>query len=778
MRRNPGERYLIQGLRPKHRNWVTVDFANEENRALLNALRRARLGDVAYRVWDTHLVAPVWQGQGKDAKIDRWQGSRPSGLVGANRRTTMLRNPRLSARMMPLRENTMRLGDAMKWGRRLLDAGIGVHLWDGSGWEVDFKPDDAYSTPSGRAATGGRRYLAQGAGLIKTWPITLTAPRVAPGIWLTAAAVGHFLAHRKAGVASNPGSCRNPICKKNPRREPYCRMCGKDKPHEGPFRTPKVGPSKGKLICDLCYRGWRSGRRSGEQWAQNRGTRRNSDTVAENARIAHEQIVSAFLAGRSKKIGPRYWTDGQLLRVWGNLVAKKEPGAVIIMDAGWRTLLTRNVLNTVLSHLGRGTIYQQKRQWYISTPTGKVTWPGEWTIPTGGAASNRRRVARNGRGENLTVADIGQWIDNDEGLYNWWRGSRQSKTAFIRDNRAELEASIRQVLNRPPAQKTWRDYAGSNPRVRAWDIVAYIPGKPERWVMQSGHKDKKKAEEIAKVYRDIAKKERRRHKYVVRPFRYSDTASRMKKNPLTQKEVDQLRRNETFYRMGQRIEVRAGNTKDAMQLQGAMQESRVIRERNRAKGVTFRPGPQGLTLRQQAALPNHGRARRNPVEGWVVTQDGETLKSFGTTPAGADAAFKFLHNYQTKSIARAILEEGYDIRYIRNGSVIYTAKTDPLFRLTAKKNNPLTRSESAVLLSQAKGHVALARAYRSVKKHGIASYAAGRAQGKAAAVRQFGPKSAHRAAYKILNRQAATNPGAGLTGLMKNGDAKKAMSFA
>lgn len=700
-RRNSGERYLIQGLRPKHRNWVTVDFADDENRALLNALRRARLGDVAYRVWDTHLVKPVWQGHGKDAKIDRWQGARPSGLVGANRRTTMLRNPRLSPRMMPLRENTMRLGDAMKWGRRLLDAGIGVHLWDGSGWEVDFKPDDSYSTPSGRAATGGRRYLAQGAGLIKTWPITLTAPKVAPGMWLTGAAIGHFLAHRKAGVASNPGACRNPICvRANPRRasglrprrvQVYCRMCGQWDPAKGPYRVPKVGPQKGNVICDQCYRGWRSGRRAGEKWAKNQGP------AGENPRIAHEQIVEAFLAGRSKKIGPRYWTDGQLLRVWGNLVAKKEPGAVIIMDAGWRTLLTRNVLNTVLQHMGGGNIYQQKHQWYISTPTGRVTWPGEWTIPVGGATSNSRRVARNGRGENLTVSDIAQWIDNDEGLYNWWRRSRQSKTAFIRENRTELEGAIRGALNRPPAQKTWRDYAGRNPR----------------------------------------------------------------------------------------------------------------------------------------------RARRNPVEGWVVTQDGETLKTFGTTPAGADGAFKFLKDYQTKSIARAILEEGYDIRFIRNGAVLYTAKKDPLFKLTAKRN-PLTRSESAVLLAQAKGHVALARAYRGVKKHGIASYAAGRAQGKAAAVRQFGPKSALRAARKILDRQAATNPRiwaegtdgdarrvvtrkfsyprrsvrgkltkkylearhrvdgdlrrihrqrgtgvlsvsikhSGLKGLMKNGDAKKAMSFA
>jgi len=39
-----------------------------------------------------------------------------------------------------------------------------------------------------------------------------------------------------------------------------------------------------------------------------------------------------------------------------------------------------------------------------------------------------------------------QWIDNDEGLYNWWRGSRQSKRDFIRANRADIDAAIDNVV--------------------------------------------------------------------------------------------------------------------------------------------------------------------------------------------------------------------------------------------------------------------------------------------------------------------------------------------
>ena len=47
----------------------------------------------------------------------------------------------------------------------------------------------------------------------------------------------------------------------------------------------------------------------------------------------------------------------------------------------------------------------------------------------------------------LTIADIEEWIDNDEGLYNWFRRSRQSKRSFIRENRAELEDCINNVID-------------------------------------------------------------------------------------------------------------------------------------------------------------------------------------------------------------------------------------------------------------------------------------------------------------------------------------------
>jgi len=52
--------------------------------------------------------------------------------------------------------------------------------------------------------------------------------------------------------------------------------------------------------------------------------------------------------------------------------------------------------------------------------------------------------------KTINDSDRSQWIDNDEGLYSWWRSSRQSKRAFIRENRAEITRIINDALNRSP----------------------------------------------------------------------------------------------------------------------------------------------------------------------------------------------------------------------------------------------------------------------------------------------------------------------------------------
>lgn len=43
-----------------------------------------------------------------------------------------------------------------------------------------------------------------------------------------------------------------------------------------------------------------------------------------------------------------------------------------------------------------------------------------------------------------------QWVDNDEGLYNWWKSSKIGLYRFVRENRAEIDAVINSSLNRKP----------------------------------------------------------------------------------------------------------------------------------------------------------------------------------------------------------------------------------------------------------------------------------------------------------------------------------------
>ncbi len=51
------------------------------------------------------------------------------------------------------------------------------------------------------------------------------------------------------------------------------------------------------------------------------------------------------------------------------------------------------------------------------------------------------------RPATLNDTDRAQWIDNDEGLYNWWRSSGQSKREFIRQNRRAIGAAIGTVTS-------------------------------------------------------------------------------------------------------------------------------------------------------------------------------------------------------------------------------------------------------------------------------------------------------------------------------------------
>jgi hypothetical protein len=117
------------------------------------------------------------------------------------------------------------------------------------------------------------------------------------------------------------------------------------------------------------------------------------------------QIVRAFLAGKSKRLAlttpmhggtrrHRYSTDGQSLYVWGNLVAERRGRGVYITDAGWLTMLTKNVLNEVLEQMGVATrIYSKRGKWRIWNYETKLEqdWPGGAVVAGGRVRLLRER---------------------------------------------------------------------------------------------------------------------------------------------------------------------------------------------------------------------------------------------------------------------------------------------------------------------------------------------------------------------------------------------------
>jgi hypothetical protein len=98
--------------------------------------------------------------------------------------------------------------------------------------------------------------------------------------------------------------------------------------------------------------------------------------------------------------------------------------------------------------------------WWVLGGIGVVALAGVGLVmASGGAKANPCGCGqRNPRHEGLNNADREQWIDNDEGLYSWWKSSRQSKREFIKENKTEIDAAINSVLHAPPRQPSWRGY--------------------------------------------------------------------------------------------------------------------------------------------------------------------------------------------------------------------------------------------------------------------------------------------------------------------------------
>ena len=85
-----------------------------------------------------------------------------------------------------------------------------------------------------------------------------------------------------------------------------------------------------------------------------------------------KDICNAFMAKQARTIGNSH-TDGQGLYLHGNLIAYHKDGAVMVSNAGWPTVTTRERLNG----LPGVSVTQRKGIQYLN---GQV-WSGEFINP-------------------------------------------------------------------------------------------------------------------------------------------------------------------------------------------------------------------------------------------------------------------------------------------------------------------------------------------------------------------------------------------------------------
>lgn len=172
----------------------------------------------------------------------------------------------------------------------------------GMGWQENGRARRAPDDPIDQAISAAWPKLCHGVQV----PI-MDIPRIFRDVKLEMAG-GLDLETAIRNVAGRYRVNRNPGRGLRPKRVGvYCRMCGEWDPRKGPYRTPKVGPKKGSVICDLCYRGWRSGRRAGEPWARNRVTRKNPGNSMPTKKVT--MSIEKFAKLIRARNDPKLWND-------------------------------------------------------------------------------------------------------------------------------------------------------------------------------------------------------------------------------------------------------------------------------------------------------------------------------------------------------------------------------------------------------------------------------------------------------------------------------------
>jgi hypothetical protein len=81
--------------------------------------------------------------------------------------------------------------------------------------------------------------------------------------------------------------------------------------------------------------------------------------------------ASALLNGKRFTRNNTKVLDG-VMELYGHKIAWIRQGKIIISNAGWETVTTKDRLNAILSGLGLGRIFQKDFVWYYSAGNGCV----------------------------------------------------------------------------------------------------------------------------------------------------------------------------------------------------------------------------------------------------------------------------------------------------------------------------------------------------------------------------------------------------------------------
>ena len=97
-------------------------------------------------------------------------------------------------------------------------------------------------------------------------------------------------------------------------------------------------------------------------------------------RKVSREVISAFLAGKSKKVDNTY-CNGNALYLYGNQIASNVNGAIRIFDGGFSSATTKERLNALLQLMNSSgnyetiatAVYQKNYQWFLQFNNGDKT---------------------------------------------------------------------------------------------------------------------------------------------------------------------------------------------------------------------------------------------------------------------------------------------------------------------------------------------------------------------------------------------------------------------